>query len=332
MIAPHELTPGLPAPQASAPVPVFQSRCMHALLERVRRFARASASVLITGESGTGKELLARRLHEAGPRVGEPYVRVNCAALPRNLIESELFGHESGAFTGASNRRIGRFEAAAGGTIFLDEIGELPLAMQVKLLRVLEENEFQRVGSNQDLHLHARVVAATNRTLEERVRKKRFRQDLYHRLNILALHIPPLRERREDIPVLVSYFIQRFRNEAEVAIRGVSSSVMRQLSDYHWPGNVRQLRNVIHRACILATGEIIDEVDLPSEDEPQTGTPQKLPAVFEQLPLREIERIVILSRLRRFDGNKTEAAAALGVTPRTLRNKVTEYRKLGFSC
>jgi DNA-binding NtrC family response regulator len=308
---------------------VFQSQAMQQLFERAKRFARTSATVLLTGESGTGKDLLAQVIHQQSSRKQQPYVRINCAAFSENLIESELFGHEAGAFTGAQCRRIGRFEAAGTGTVFLDEIGELPLPLQAKLLRVLEEREYQRVGSNADLQLEARIVAATNRDLEQEVRRERFRQDLFYRLNVLTLHVPPLRERREDIPALVNFFVQLSQPELERPVRGVSKEVMRKLCRYDWPGNVRELKNVVLRLCVLAGGEVIEQVELPPPP-PVDEQELELPEAFHRMPLEEIERQVILSRLRIHHGNKTEAAAALGVTPRTLRNKVTQYRKLGF--
>lgn len=308
---------------------VFQSQAMQQLFEQAKRFARTSATVLLTGESGTGKDLLAQLIHQQSSRRQQPYVRINCAAFSKSLIESELFGHEAGAFTGAHHRRIGRFEAASAGTVFLDEIGELPFPLQAKLLRVLEEREFQRVGSNDNLLLEARIVAATNRDLEQEVRRDRFRQDLYYRLNVLTLNVPPLRERREDIPALVNFFVQLSQPELERPVRGVSRDVMQQLCRYDWPGNVRELKNVILRLCVLAAGEVIDQVELPPP-QPADEEDLELPEAFHRMPLEEIERQVILSRLRIHRGNKTEAAAALGVTPRTLRNKVTQYRKLGF--
>lgn len=307
---------------------LFQSQSMLRILEQSRRMARSGASVLISGESGTGKELLARWIHDQSPRVAEPYVAVNCAALPEALVESELFGHEPGAFTGAAARRIGRFEAAGRGTLFLDEVGELPKVTQPKLLRALEENEFQRLGSNDVRPVEARVIAATNRSLSRDVGGGKFRGDLYHRLGVLTLELPPLRERREDIPLLANYFRERFAGESEVEVRGIASDVIRRLSRYDWPGNVRQLRNVIRRACVLATSELITSVDLPDAEAEEPDI-ISLPMVLQQMSLRDVERHVILAQLKRCEGNRSQAASQLGVTTRTLRNKLMEYRRLG---
>lgn len=299
---------------------------MHAVLAKARRFARSSGTVLITGESGTGKELLAQYLHEQSSRFGRPCVRVNCAAFHDGLAESELFGHEQGAFTGAARRHDGFLHAAADGTLFLDEIGELPLPTQAKLLRVLEEGEYLRVGSTEVQRVNARIIAATNRDLLKEVAEKRFRDDLYHRLDVLTLRLSPLRERPEDIPALVEHFINQFGSENETPVTEVSDDVMEQLMSFHWPGNVRQLRNAIHRACVEAESNTIHQISLGRTT--ATTSDGTLPPQFLTLPLDEIERMIILSRLRRFDGNKTEAAAELGVTPRTLRNKIARWHDL----
>ena len=310
---------------------IFQSAVMQRVLDQALRFARSAATVLIAGESGTGKELLARYLHEHGPRADKPCVRVNCAAFHEGLAESELFGHELGAFTGAVRRHDGCIHAAADGTLFLDEIGELPLATQAKLLRVLEENEYCRVGSTDVLQMKARVIAATNRDLEREVAHGRFREDLYHRLAVLTLRMAPLRERPEDIPALVAHFVQQFRQQGEAMVFGVSDAVMQQLIRFHWPGNVRQLRNVILRACVVNETPWIEDLDLPVTDVSkavQSTAEGRPPAEFDTLPLHEIERRVILARLSRFQGNKSDAAAELGVTARTLRNKMAQYGEL----
>lgn len=309
---------------------IYHSPVMHQLLDTVRRLARSSASVLITGESGTGKELLARALHQQSPRRDAPLVSVNCAALPEQLVESELFGHESGAFTGAAARRIGRLEAAHGGTLFLDEVGELPRSSQPKLLRALEEQEFQRVGSNDVRTVDVRIVAATNRNLQEEAHTDQFRSDLFYRLSVLTLQIPPLRERSEDIPALVSHFVERYGSEGETRVKGFSAAALRSLVQYDWPGNVRQLRNVVRRACVLATEEIVSEVDLPKASETAPDI-IPFPPEIERLSLRDIERSVILQRLRHCRGNRSQVAATLGVTTRTLRNKMSEYRRLGYA-
>lgn len=308
---------------------IYQSQCMQRLIERAKRFAKSSAAVLITGESGTGKELLASAIHQYSQRSGAPYLQVNCAALSEQLIESELFGHVPGAFTGATQSRIGRLEAVQNGTIFLDEIGELPLSTQAKFLRVLEEKEFQRVGSNDSLRVDGRVVAATNRILAEEVRRGNFREDLFHRINVLCLEIPPLRERREDIPRLISYFLDRFRCEGEGQVTRVSQQVMNQLCDYSWPGNIRQLRNTILKSCILAVTDEITEIEFPGTEE-AASIDGELSENFLKLPLEEIERQVILMRIHHSGGNKAAAAETLGVTARTLRNKIDRYRKLGY--
>ncbi len=306
---------------------IFESLSMHTILAKARRFARSSGTVLITGESGTGKELLAQYLHEHSTRSGRPCVRVNCAAFHDGLAESELFGHEQGAFTGASRRHDGFLHAAGDGTLFLDEIGELPLPTQAKLLRVLEEGEYLRVGSTDVQRVNARIIAATNRDLTKEVAEKRFRDDLYHRLDVLSLRLAPLRERPEDIPILVQHFISQFGSENETPVVNVSEAVLRQLTSFHWPGNVRQLRNAIHRACVEAESPTIQKVDLGTSESAVSGN-DSLPTEFLTLPLDEIERMIILSRIKRFRGNKTEAAAELGVTARTLRNKMARWQEL----
>jgi len=307
---------------------VFQSQAMMQVVERARRYARTPATVLITGESGTGKELLARFLHEQSGRTSQPYVRVNCAALSESLVESELFGHERGAFTGAAEARIGRLEAAGSGTLFLDEISEVPQRVQSKLLRALEEEEFQRVGSNTTLRLQARVLASSNRDLERHVARRRFRADLYYRLNVLRLDVPPLRSRKEDVPPLVQHFVHQYREDSTVMVRGVTPHAMQRLCEHDWPGNVRELRNVIYRACVLADAPLLDTVNLPHLERPATVA-MRTDDPFGDLRLEEIERQAILARLRHCGGNKTAAAAALGVTSRTLRNKLSQYRRLG---
>jgi transcriptional regulator with PAS, ATPase and Fis domain len=298
---------------------------MRDLISQAQRIAASRATVLIEGESGTGKELLARLIHFTSPRAAAPFVSVNCAALSEGLIESELFGHERGAFTGATECRPGRFEIATSGTLLLDEISEIPPKLQAKLLRVLEEGEFERVGGTKTLRVDVRVIATSNRDLQAEVAQGKFRHDLFYRLNVMCLRVPPLRERREDIAPLVTYFIWRHRGEANVAIRGVAAETLEKLFAYHWPGNVRQLRNVMYHACVHATTDEILPKDLPAL-EPHHPQPDET----ANRTLEEIEREVILRTLRELDGNKTAAAARLGVTPRTLLNKMNRYRQLGL--
>jgi DNA-binding NtrC family response regulator len=291
-----------------------------AIVQQAGRIAASKAAVLIEGESGTGKELIARLIHFSSPRRTRPFVRVNCAALSENLVESEMFGHERGAYTGAGETRIGRFELASGGTILLDEISEMSVKLQAKLLRVLEEEEFERVGGMQTLKTDIRVIATTNRDLRQEIQAGRFRRDLYYRINIVQLHLPPLRLRRHSIPGLAVHFIRQFRHESASQVRGISAAALQALRTYDWPGNVRQLRNIIHRACIMASGEQIQISDLPPlEDCSQADS-------IRGKTLEEIERQAILATLQEVGGNKTAAARRLGVTARTLLNKLTKYR------
>lgn len=303
---------------------------MAELLDVARQYARSTATVLITGESGTGKEVVARWVHEQSRRGHRGFVRVNCAALSEGLVESELFGHEQGAFTGADRARRGRLEAARGGTLLLDEISEVSRRFQAKLLRVLEEEEFQRVGGDETIRSDARIVATTNRRLDAEVRRNRFRSDLYYRVNVLRLHIPPLHERVDDIPILVRHFLGKFQNEGEGRIEGVSPAAMRRLCEHNWPGNVRELRNVVHRICVLSRNAIVQVDDVPLLEQRSDEEASSLPASFEQMRLDDIERHVILSRISQCKGNKTAAAKQLGVTDRTLRNKMNRYRRLGL--
>jgi DNA-binding NtrC family response regulator len=311
---------------------IFESSAMHDVLAKARRFARSSGTVLITGETGTGKELLARYLHEQSPRAGKPCVNVNCAAFHDGLAESELFGHEQGSFTGAARRHDGFLHAAGDGTLFLDEIGELPLPTQAKLLRVLESQEYLRVGSTEVQRMSARIIAATNRDLEKEVTAGRFREDLFHRLDVLTLRLAPLRERPQDIPVLVQHFLKSFSKEGDTPVTAVSAELMQRMLTFPWPGNVRQLRNSLQRACVEADCEILAHIDpgtfvgirVPA----QVNGTDSLPVDFLRMPLEDIERAVILRRIEQCRGNKTEAAAELGVTPRTLRNKMARWKEL----
>jgi len=271
--------------------------------------------------------LLAQYLHEQSSRSDRPCVRVNCAAFHDGLAESELFGHEQGAFSGALRRHDGFLCAAGDGTLFLDEIGELSLPTQAKLLRVLEEGEYVRVGSTDVQRVNARIIAATNRDLLKEVAEKRFREDLYHRLDVLSIRLAPLRERPDDIPILVRHFVEQFGSENDTPVTDIASEVVEQLISFHWPGNVRQLRNLIHRACVEAETSVITQIDLGTTCSTYLSN-NSLPSDFLTMPLDEIERTVILSRIRRFQGNKTEAAAELGVTPRTLRNKIARWQEM----
>jgi transcriptional regulator with PAS, ATPase and Fis domain len=302
---------------------IARSQVIRDLITKARQVARSKVPVVIQGESGTGKELLARLIHEASPRRGKPFIQVNCASFSEALIESELFGHEKGAFTGAEQRHLGYFERAGQGSLLLDEIGEMPLKLQAKLLRVLEEETFDRVGGEQSLRVDVRLIATTNRDLEEEVALGQFRRDLYYRLNGLPLHIPALRTRLEDIAPLVQYFIERYGDQGAVRVTEIAPQALGILHSYSWPGNIRQLRNVIHHACVLASTYCIEANDLPDLREP---TAASVPAASGQT-LAEIERQLILTTLRDVGGNKTAAALRLGVTARTLQNKLKKYRE-----
>jgi len=314
-----------------------QSQVMEELRQLIRKVARTQATVLIQGESGTGKELVARALYRQSPRATAPFIKLNCAAIPENLIESEFFGHEKGAFTGAINKREGRFELAHSGTILLDEISEISPTVQAKLLRVLQEREFERVGGNRTIKVDVRVIATTNRRLEDSVERKEFRQDLYFRLNVVPILIVPLRERKEDIAILAEQFRQRFARKHGIDIHGISPSCMSLLLDHSWPGNVRELQNVLERAVILCNeGGMLESVHLgmSSFSAPASATPASAPAVpagsnGEFLTLSEIEKQHILAALQRSKGNRTHAARMLSISIRTLRNKLNEYNFKG---
>ncbi|WP_304473133.1 sigma-54 dependent transcriptional regulator [uncultured Desulfovibrio sp.] len=306
---------------------VGRGAAMSALWEMIRTIAPTDATVLITGESGTGKELVARAVHAASRRAQGPFVAVNCAALTESLLASELFGHEKGAFTGADKKHEGHFLKADGGTIFLDEIGEMPLSMQVKLLRVIQEREVLSVGGNRAEPVDVRIVAATNRDLAREVDAGNFRQDLYYRLNVVSLALPPLRQRADDIPLLAQHFMNRFAAKNNKRIKGFTPGAMDRLVRYAWPGNVRELENVIERASILLLGEHISERELPERlKAPEQG--EALDDILESdcLTLDDVERAVILKTLTRFGGNKTEAARALGITRKTLHARLNKYQ------
>ena len=313
---------------AARPGILGRSPAMLAMQETIATVAPTEATVLITGESGTGKELVARALHSGSARADKPMVTVNCAALAENLLESELFGHEKGSFTGADRRREGRFVQANGGTLFLDEIGEMPLPLQAKLLRAVQEGEVQRVGSDAPLTVDVRVLAATNRDLREEVARRRFREDLYFRLNVISLEVPPLRDRGEDIPVLAAHFLERFAGRNRKSIRGFSPQAVDSLLRYAWPGNVRELENAVERAVILCNGDLITRRELPAAIT-EAASPEEASSAavgaLAGLPLDELERRAIGETLRCTGDNKSEAARQLGITRATLHNKLRKY-------
>ncbi len=309
---------------------VGRSPAMEQLRELIRRVGRTQATVLIQGESGTGKELVARALFQESPRANSPFIRVNCAAIPENLIESEFFGHEKGAFTGALAKREGRFELAHAGTILLDEVSEISPTVQSKLLRVLQEREFERVGGNRTIQVDVRVIATTNRNLEQSVERKEFRQDLFFRLNVVPVLVPPLRERKEDIPLLVEGFAQRYARKHGVPGSAVSGACLAALRRHDWPGNVRELQNVIERAVILSGGEELAPEHLgfsPSETAPAStsAAPSAVSADGQSVTLAELEKRHILALLEQCGGNRTQSAKKLGISVRTLRNKLHEF-------
>ena len=326
---------------ADAPRIIARSREMLETLSSAQRIARSDGTVLITGESGTGKECVAAFVHHQSERRAEPFVRVNCAALSEQLLESELFGHERGAFTGAIKRREGRFELADGGTLLLDEIGEISPALQAKLLRVLQEGEFERVGGNQTLKVDVRVVATTNRDLADEVAKGGFREDLYYRLHVLPLHLAPLRERGEDIVPLAEHFAAKYAETSGRTAPGFDRAARQALLAWEWRGNVRELENVIQRAVVLLAGDTIGSDDLvfgptpggslqPSGQDAGELQPGQLRRILANRKISDIEREAILGTLDVTRNNKTEAARRLGVTARTLSNKMKLWRQLGL--
>ncbi|EFL50106.1 two component, sigma54 specific, transcriptional regulator, Fis family [Solidesulfovibrio fructosivorans JJ]] len=340
------------------------------VLALARQVARSKATVLISGESGTGKEMFARYLHASSDRAEGPFIAINCAALPEHLLESELFGHEKGAFTGAIARKLGKFELASGGSLLLDEISEMDLGLQAKLLRVLQESEFDRVGGTETVHVDVRVLATTNRRMEDAVAEGKFRQDLYYRLNVIPLKLPPLRERGQDVPRLAAYFVDKFRKSYDLPPLAFSADAKEWLLAYDWPGNVRELQNLMERAVLLAgagpirkshflidgegwqeeAGDDFEEAPAsaaesapaaPEGEEAAAGADGFVEAarLFEQtpaagagevMPLDVMERHMIIKSLDRTEGNRTQAAQLLGISVRTLRNKLNEYRKLGI--
>jgi DNA-binding NtrC family response regulator len=349
-------------PDDTEGVLIGRSAAMLRLRQLIERVAPTDATVLVTGESGTGKEMISREFYRRSPRRGQPFIKVNCAAVSQSLIESEFFGHERGAFTGATERREGRFELANNGTLLLDEVSEIPPSLQAKLLRVLQEREFERVGGSRTIKVNVRIIATSNRDLLSHVEKGDFRQDLYYRLNVFPVHVPPLRDRAEDIPLLADHFLRRFTRKHGVKATGFSDSARTAMMAYRWPGNVRELQNTIERAVILSeSGRPVNAaaLGLPVDasmaaahgtaiwDEPSVdqGAPEMPPAdavvsasadtggltdsAGHVLKLDELEKNAIRVALKQTGGNRTQAAAALGISIRTLRNKLQEYREAG---
>ena len=309
---------------------IAHSGRMQDVLATVERVAPTNSTVFLGGESGVGKDLIARALHEHSRRAAGPFVKINCTAIPENLLESELFGYEKGAFTGATTSKPGKFELADKGTIFLDEIGDVPLAIQVKLLRVLQEREFERLGGTRTLKVDVRVVAATNQDLRAALEEGTFREDLYYRLNVVPINIPPLRERKEDIPYLADHFVARFARESGKPLTGITPGAMRRLMDFHWPGNVRELENVIERAVALSTGTVIDVADVqldlsPSAPAGDTAAAWSAPPFPPPgMSLEQFEDEIIKEALRRAHGNKSQAARLLGLSRNALRYRLSK--------
>ncbi|MCA9445836.1 MAG: sigma-54-dependent Fis family transcriptional regulator [Candidatus Omnitrophica bacterium] len=306
---------------------IGKSQKMRESFDLIEQVAPSKSTVLITGESGTGKEMIARAIHAHSPRAEKNFVAVNCAAISGELLESELFGHEKGSFTGAIDKSIGKFREAEGGTIFLDEIGEMDPKLQAKLLRVLQENEIDRVGGTKPIPVDVRVIASTNRSLRDQIKKGDFREDLFYRLNVVNITFPALRERKEDIPILAEHFVRKYAEENGKEIEGIEPDALETLMKFNWPGNVRELENVIERAVVLCRGKSIDSASLPAEI--------REPEVREGLDIRvgmttmEAERMLILETLKTYEWNRTRAAELLGISIRTLRNKLNEYREAG---
>ncbi len=310
---------------------IGKSRPMQELYKTIQKIGPANASILIEGESGTGKELVAKSIHFNSPRKNNAFIAVNCSAFAETLLESELFGHEKGAFTGASAMKKGRFEMAHKGTLFLDEIGELPANIQVKLLRVLQEKTFERVGGTETIKVDFRLIAATNKDLEHEVEKGRFREDLYYRLNVVKAVLPPLRERQEDIPLLINHFIKKYSNEKETStpLKGVSKEAARLIFDYPWPGNIRELENMVERAVILSSGEYITPADLPVKLRQSISSNPQLSGIPENAGLAEtltaVEKRMIKRALELTGNVQTEAAKLLGIGKSGLNKKIKKY-------
>jgi DNA-binding NtrC family response regulator len=298
---------------------------MQEVFAAVSRVAPTRATVLLLGESGIGKDLIARAVHHHSPRKDHPFVKISCSALPENLMESELFGYEKGAFTGATTSRVGKFEQADGGTVFLDEIGDVPNAIQVKLLRVLQEREFERLGSNKTITVDVRVIAATNQDLHAALETGAFREDLYYRLNVVPISIPPLRERKADIPLLVEHFLTKYQEDTGGRVTGVTPAAMEKLISYHWPGNVRELENIMQRAMVMAQGSKIDLADIQLDvDRRVAPSPDGVPFVPAGMTLDQYEQELIREALRRTEGNKWQAARLLGLTRSALRYRLKQ--------
>ncbi len=305
---------------------IGRSPAMQEIFATIERVAPTRATVLLAGESGVGKDLIARAIHFHSPRCERPFVKINCSALPENLMESELFGYEKGAFTGANTAKPGKFEQADTGTVFLDEIGDVPASVQVKLLRILQEREFERLGSNKTRHIDVRIVAATNADLRAALEQGTFREDLYYRLNVVPLDIPPLRERKEDIPFLAEHFVRRLAPANGSRVESITDDAIQRLMTYHWPGNVRELENVIERSLVLCSSARLDAADIRLDTAPraprqQQGGPCFLP---EGMTLDEYEQAIIREALQRAEGNKSQAARLLGLTRNALRYRLTQ--------
>lgn len=306
---------------------VGDTRAMKEVYRLLELAAPSAAPVFIWGESGTGKELAARTIHDLSPRKQGPFVPINCAAIPETLLESEIFGHEKGAFTGATERRMGYFELADSGTIFLDEIAEMKVSTQAKFLRILQEGTFRRLSGSKEIHVDVRVVAATNKNPAQAVQDGLIREDLYYRLNVFSIQLPPLRERREDLPLLIRSFLEEFKEKYGTAVRNVDAGTLTMLTEYDWPGNVRELRNVLERAVLVAQGHVITSVDLPPNFLSHRRRPVPEPHFSVGITIDAAEKGLILATLERTRQNKTRAAEILGISLKTLHNKLARYRE-----